>query len=202
MNSRNQPAGLQTDQVAHQTSRVDGPCMLYGSVGLWLAVAMQLIGLFKVGDEYLMSVLYQPVFNGNMPEQVSLPIHIVVAAVFCYGLAFIVLDVLGAWRRLLIGTTVLVLTLAMVPTLAVWNIYFSPFLTAFGVCWTWFCTMMYVNHHIMPCEVLVYRSKTSPPQLATPKVPVEQEVPKTQDNDNKYQPVEQEVEHVKERTNG
>ena len=32
--------------------RVDGPGLLYGGIGLALAVAMQLVGLFKMGDEF------------------------------------------------------------------------------------------------------------------------------------------------------
>ena len=114
-------------QSSPRVSRVDGPCLLYGSVGVWLSVALQYVGLFEKGDDRLMGVLLQPVFHGQMPEVLSFPLQIVITSVFCYSLAFIVLDTAGTWKRVALGITVLVLLLAMVPTLAVWNIYYSPF---------------------------------------------------------------------------
>jgi len=134
-------------------SRVDGPCLLHGSVGVAVAIVLQWVGLFGKGDARLMDTLLQPVFHGQMPELLSFPFQILVTAVFCYGLAFAVLDTAGTAKRIGLGITVLVLVLTMVPTMAVWNIYFSPFLTVVGVFWAWFCCMMYVNHHVMPCEV-------------------------------------------------
>lgn len=134
-------------------SRVDIPCLLYGTIGVCLALAMHVVGLLKIGDKMMLEFLTVAVFKGQFPKELSMPVQVVLTAVFCYGLAFVILDTVGTWRRVLIGGTVLVLAMSMVPTLAVWNIYFSPFLVVVGVFWTWFCTMMYVNHHLMPCEV-------------------------------------------------
>ncbi|WP_227021343.1 hypothetical protein [Oceaniferula marina] len=133
-------------------SRVDGPCLLYGSVGVWLAVAMELVGLFKAGDRKLLDALMSPVFHGQAPSQWPLWMQILITAACCYALAFFVLDSHGTWRRVLLGVTMLILVLSMVPTMAVWEVYFSPFLPAVGVFWTWFCSMMYVRHHVMPCD--------------------------------------------------
>ena len=110
---------------SHHTSRVDIPCLLYGSVGVGLAIALHAVGLYKTADKWLVGILLDPVFQGEPPFSVSLPVQIVISAVFCYGIAFVVLDTAGTWRRVLIGGTVVVLALAMVPTLAVWQIYFS-----------------------------------------------------------------------------
>ncbi|MEJ6572127.1 MAG: hypothetical protein QNL01_00940 [Akkermansiaceae bacterium] len=132
--------------------RVDGPSLLYGGIGLALAVAMQLVGLFKMGDARLKQSLLGSVFHGATPDVLAMPVLVIVAAIFCFGLAFAVLDSEATWRRVILGITALVIVFAMVPTLAVWNIYFSPFLPAIALFWTWFCTMMYVNHHVMPCE--------------------------------------------------
>lgn len=74
------------------------------------------------------------------------------SAVFCYGIAYAVLDSAGLWRRIVLGITAVVLTLAMVPAFAVWDIYFSPFVQLVGVFWSWFCVVLYTQHHQMPCD--------------------------------------------------
>ncbi len=186
-----------------RVSRVDGPCLLYGSVGVWLSVALQYVGLFEKGDDRLLSVLLKPVFHGEMPDVLPFYLQILMTAVFCYGLAFVVLDTAGTLKRVLMGVTVFVLSVAMVPTLAVWGIYFSPFLPVVGIFWSWFCCMMHVNHHLMPCEVSPptgqtpnHQPKTSTP-TATPKtkvatvppVDVKKKAPVV-DVDQKYKPKE------------
>lgn len=129
-----------------------GPGLLYGGVGVALAMTLQMVGLFKQGDARFKNWLLEPVFHGNMPDTLVNPALFVITAVFCLGLAFAILDSVGTWRRVVLGVTMVVITIAMVPTFAVWQVYFSPFVLLVGIFWTWFCTMMYVNHHTMPCE--------------------------------------------------
>jgi hypothetical protein len=114
------------------------------------------------------------------------------------------------------GVSVLVLVLAMVPSLAVWHIYFSPFLTLVGVFWAWFFTLMYANHHLMPCEVTHAHQPIQKPQIARPVISqdsprqVEPAPEVIEDENIKYQPkvvVKETVsetvsETVKEELNG
>ncbi|BDS06000.1 hypothetical protein NT6N_10400 [Oceaniferula spumae] len=161
--------------------RVDGPALLYGAVGLMFAVAMHWVGLFKKGNTRILEALMDPVFRGGDPQILSTPVLATLTAVFCFGLAFAVLDSSRAWRRIILGVTVLVLVLAMVPTLAVWNIYFPPMMTIVGVFWTWFCTMMYVNHHLMPCDAIVStpsQTVTAQPVTQPPSATPTQATPK------------------------
>lgn len=167
--------------------RVDGSGLLYGGVGLALGMAMQWLGLFKRGDARLTSWLLESVFHGNTPEVLSLPWMVFVTAVFCFGLAYAVLDSSGMWRRLILGVTALILLLAMVPSFAVWNLYFSPFLPVVGAFWTWFCTIMYVSHHVMPCDgvnsqLAILNPQPQPLPLTKPVV--------EDDGDKKYKPKE------------
>lgn len=137
---------------AHPEGRVGGPGLLYGGVGLALAAAMQITGLFKQGDSSLKEDLLSAMMNGVAPDVLATPVLLMVAAVFSFGIALAVLDSPGTWRRIVLGVTAMVVLLAMVPAFAVWQIYFSPFLPLIALFWSWFCTMMYVNHHLMPCE--------------------------------------------------
>jgi len=188
-------------------SRVDAPCLLYGTLGVSIAIVMQILGLFKLGDDRLMAALLNPVFHGQAPEDVSLLVQVMVCAVFCYSIAFVVLDTAGLWRRVVMGVSLLVLVLAMVPSLAVWNMYFSPFLTAVGVFWAWFFTLMYANHHLMPCEVTPAHQPIQKPQIARPVISkdsprrVEPAPEVIKDEHKKYQPNVVAKESVKDAVN-
>jgi len=188
---------------------VDGPGLLYGGVGVALAMTMQMVGLFKQGDARLKKWLLEPVFHGDMPDTLVTPALLVITVVFCLGLAFAILDSAGTWRRVVLGITMVVITIAMVPTFAVWQVYFSPFVLLVGVFWTWFCTMMYVNHHVMPCDSLNAKlslnSKSQTPNtnvVAAKQPVVEKEVEQKiapvvkknpKDSDAKYKPKEKKV---------
>ena len=126
-----------------------------------LALAMQMTGLFKQGDTQLREKLLGAVFDGAAPEILTMPVLMIFAAVFSFGLAFAVLDSPGTWRRLILGITAVIVVLAMVPTFAVWQIYFSPFLPLIALFWSWFCSLMYANHHVMPCDVLLAKPAES-----------------------------------------
>ena len=171
----------------HPQGRVDGPGLLYGGIGLALALAVQMAGLFKQGDVRLQELLLHNVFGGVAPEILTMPVLILFAAVFSFGLAFAVLDSPGVWRRLLLGITAIIVVLAMVPTLAVWHFYFSPFLPLIALFWSWFCSMMYANHHMMPCDISVAKPAQLPLPASVEIVKdVQQEV--RVDPDAKYQP--------------
>ncbi len=126
--------------------------LLCGTLGLLVSGVLYWIGLLGKGDLGVFHLLSQPVFQGAVPSQLSAPILFLLTAVFCFGLAFAVLDSPGAWRRVVLGLTLLVLVIAMVPTLAVWDIYFPPMMCLVGVFWTWFVGMIYAGHHSMPCD--------------------------------------------------
>lgn len=132
--------------------RVDVPGLLYGSVGLALSFALHWVGLFKRADAWLFDLLHKPLFQEGVPDLPSASLLLVCSAVFCYGVAFAVLDSPELWRRVVLGVTAIVLTLAMIPAFAVWNVYFSPFVQLVGVFWSWFCVVIYTQHHQMPCD--------------------------------------------------
>jgi len=144
--------------------RLNTPALLYGSVGLLLSYALHWIGMFKHADALLLESLSKPLFHEGVADQPTMLSVIVVAAVFCYGIAFAVLDSPSVWRRVLLGFTAMILTVAMVPTFAVWNIYFSPFVQLVGVFWSWFCVVIYTQHHRMPCDSIYSKIDMSQPE--------------------------------------
>lgn len=154
----------QQHATPHPVGRVDMPGLLYGSVGLALSLALHWMGVLKRADVYLMELLHQPLFRGGNPNLPSMALLILLTAVFCYGVAFAVLDSPEVWRRVLLGVTAIVLSLAMIPAFAVWNIYFSPFIQIVGVFWSWFCVMVYTQHHSMPCDGRPFELRITDPE--------------------------------------
>lgn len=179
------------EPMTHEhVSRVDAPCLLHGTIGVCIGLLMQVIGLFQGGDDRLMALFLDPVFQGEMPKVISVPILGGVAAVFSYAVAFFVLDTSGMARRVMLGVTVLVLVLAIQPTLAVWGFYFSPFFPVVAVFWSWFLSVMYTNHHLMPCDVDLVDS-LEPKVVEVPVVENEEKgeaVPEKIDPNEKYKP--------------
>lgn len=131
--------------------KVVSSCLLYGAVGLALALAMHLLGMFEQGDIGLKQSL-SGLTSDLFLVVVSDSLLFAVAALFSFGIAFAVLDSPAPWRRVLLGVTALVVLLAMVPVCALWQIYFSPFLVVIACFWAWFCAMMYASQHTMPCD--------------------------------------------------
>jgi hypothetical protein len=143
---------------------VDVPGLLYGSVGLALSFALHWIGMFRRADAWLFDLLHKPLFHESVADLPSMPLVITAVAVFCYGISFAVLDSPDLWRRVVLGVTAMVLTLAMVPAFAVWNVYFSPFVQLVGVFWSWFCVVIYTQHHRMPCDPVYAEIQMSKPE--------------------------------------
>lgn len=143
--------------------RLNMPALLYGSVGLLLSYALHWIGMFKRVDALLLESMSNPFFHEGVAAQPTMLSVMVVAGVFCYGIAFAVLDSPSVWRRVLLGITAMILTVAMVPTFAVWSIYFSPFVQLVGVFWSWFCVVIYTQHHRMPCDSIYSKIDISQP---------------------------------------
>lgn len=149
--------------------RVDSSALLCGALGLLVSGVLYRIGLLGKGDLKILNLLSQPVFGDTVPSHLSTPVLFLLTGLFCLGLAFAVLDSPGVWRRLVLGLTLLILVVAMVPTLAVWNIYFPPVVSLVGVFWTWFASMMYASHHQMPCDRIT-------PQVQQPETQQPEEI--------------------------
>ena len=140
----------------YSEGHVCSPGLLYGSIGLLLALLLQKFGFFQVVDSSLQSVLASKFTPGDTMDTLSIVVLVVISAVYSIGIAWGILDSKGAWRRIVILMTAMVLVVAMVPTLAVWNIYFSPFLILTSVFVTSLCVMIYASFHRMPCDLADY----------------------------------------------
>lgn len=132
---------------------VCSPGLLCGSIGLLLALILQKFGFFEMGNSALYRLLEANLTLGVPVAALSLITLAVVAAIYSIGIAWSILDSRGAWRRVLIWMTAMILVIVTVPTLAVWSIYFSPFLVLTSVFLSSLCAMVYAARHRMSCDL-------------------------------------------------
>ena len=135
--------------------RVDSSALLCGGLGLLLSGLLYWLGLLGKGDLKILDLFGGAVFREVVPSVLDTPALVVITALCCFGLALAMLDSCGVWRKLVLGVTLMVLVLALVPTLAVWNIYFAPMMSLVGIFWTWFAGVIYASHYQMPCDIPV-----------------------------------------------
>ena len=194
----------QYDKNGVLPGKVGVSTLLYGALGLLVAGALDWVGLLGKGDQRILDFIFEPVFRGVVNMEFGIAVTLPLTGVLCFGLAFSVLDSGGMWRRFLLGLTVAVLVLALVPTLALWGIYFPPMVCLVGIFWTWFTSIIYAGHHQMPCDDIITQS-TVPyevpvavseplPEVEPDKVEEnivdEEEIQEPLDPDEKYKPSE------------
>ncbi|MBK1790471.1 hypothetical protein [Persicirhabdus sediminis] len=133
--------------------KIAGPGFLFGLVGMLLASGLHLLGLFGRLNSQLDEVFATGPLGQIDLQRLPVSVEMMVASVLAMGLSYAVLDSARAWRRVLLGITLIILIGTMVPVFALWGILYSPFLTLTAVLWSWFCSKMYTMYHIMPCEI-------------------------------------------------
>ncbi len=77
---------------------------------------------------------------------------ILVLLVLTYGLTFLLLEVPGLSRRLLIATSFLVLMASASPVAALWGVFWSPVVAVLCAGWSAICVILWTCRHPMPCE--------------------------------------------------
>ena len=71
-----------------------------------------------------------------------------------YGLTYLLLEVPGLARRLLLSLSFLVVVAVASPVVALWGVFWSPAIAIFSAGWGAFCAILWAHHHPMPCEIV------------------------------------------------
>ena len=79
-------------------------------------------------------------------------VGILITTFTSFGLIFAILSTPSAGRRLVLGFSALLLTIALIPAFAVWGILWKPFGGILAVLWSWVSASIYTATHRMPCE--------------------------------------------------
>jgi len=122
-----------------------------GTFSLALALVLQILGIYRGVGETLWNA-YQTrgfrVGEGFVEEAGGLW----VVAVLVYSQAWLLCEVPGLHRRLLVLLSSLVLIALASLVLALWGLYWCPAAALVATLWAGFCAILWANQHRMPCE--------------------------------------------------
>ncbi len=134
--------------------------VLCGVVGGLLGIILDLLHRFDGIREGLLETYMAEPFLMSDPFTWSPVWGWVAAIVLATGVAYVVLDSVGKWRRVFIGLAVIILLISFSPLLMLWNVFWVPCVMLIAVLWAWLCAFFYTTQHVMPCELgISYRSK-------------------------------------------
>lgn len=142
MSHRPRPAG-----------HVVGPLIILSLVALGLGYATEKMGIFNGANEALRGVWNDQ--NLVIESELGLPgvVGISLTAVAIVGVVFAILGTPGGGRRMILGMSAVFLSVALLPSFAVWGIFWKPFGMILGVVWGWMSAAIYAHNHVMPCEI-------------------------------------------------
>ncbi len=135
------------------------PGLLCGCIGLLVSLVLLKLGAFDSLESALVELLVNELRLSQSLVPLSFSILLTAGALYSIVIALVILDSARAWRRIVIAVTSWVVVVAMVASLAVWDIYFSPFIVLSGVIGASFCAVLYSHVHRMPCDALSHRKE-------------------------------------------
>jgi hypothetical protein len=121
-------------------------------MGIGLAAGLDYLGMVGQLDKWIMAVVVKPGFSA--PEQ-SLNPYLIwgVTVALVSGLAAVMLNVSGGWRRLFIWVLALIVTFFWVPVLLLAAYKPEIGVALIGLLWSGCCAMVYSVSHDMPADL-------------------------------------------------
>lgn len=140
------------------------PTAAIGSLSILLAEGLSVLGLIDPVNQMVSRLVGQGgkvVFPKSLPDGVPW----LAAVIFAFGLAFVILNSPGTWRRVVLWVTTLVLIAGWAPVLGLAAHapeIAGPFIAAL---WSGVCALVYAGNHRMPTDdPLEKDGKNSPNQ--------------------------------------
>lgn len=117
-----------------------------------LAAGLEFLGLIERMDRWIATVMVKPGF--------SAPVHDLnpyllwsATALLALGLAAVMLNISGSWRRLLIWALALIITLFWVPVLLLASHKPDIAVGLVALLWSGCCAMVYAMNHEIPADL-------------------------------------------------
>jgi hypothetical protein len=127
---------------------------IFSLVALLLGVATEFMGIFDPANEWLRGGWESGGIDFSTTAGLTGPTGFLIGLVSVFALVAAILGTPGGLRRTIIGLSGLILSLALIPTFAVWGIFWKPFGMTLGILWAWFSSFLYARTHRMPCDVV------------------------------------------------
>lgn len=135
-------------------ARVPLAVAVSGGLGVLMAAGLHLLGVAERMDRALAAGLGcgLGMETADFPKALSGWLFWPALALVSFGLAAALLNVPGCWRRLVLWSSALLLTLSWAPVLALAAHQPQVGAACAAVLWVGVCTVFYCRTHIIPCD--------------------------------------------------
>lgn len=137
-----------------QVGQVPVPLFIFSAVSLLLGFMTELLGVFDGVNASLQTSWEASGFVFRSVSGLPEGIGVLVVALAAGGVSASILTSPGNGRRVVLGVTALILSLAFLPAFAVWGVFWKPCGMTLAVFWSWFSSLLYARTHLMPCEIM------------------------------------------------
>lgn len=140
-----------SNETSHTAGQPTVTAAVVGSFSLALALVLEMLGVYGGANEGLWHAYEMKGFA--LPEFVPSEIQgLLVVAVLVYLVAWLICEIPGVHRRVLVLLSSAVLIALASPVLALWGVFWSPLATLVAMIWAGFCATLWASQHPMPCE--------------------------------------------------
>lgn len=121
-------------------------------MAIGLAAGLEFLGMIDLIDRWIATAMVKPGFSAPV-NALNPSILWSFTSLLALGLAAVMLNVSGNWRRLLIWVLSFVITLFWVPVLLLASYEPEIGLALVGLLWSGCCAMVYSMNHDMPADL-------------------------------------------------
>lgn len=126
------------------------PVVLTGSMGLALAGGLDLLGMLEVFNQHLAGLFTDDA--EPLTPVVSTKVLWIATAIVAYGMALIVLEIPGNWRRLVIWISTMAVIVGWLPVAIIANAHAPVAAPLVAAAWAGLCTIIYAARHHMEAD--------------------------------------------------
>lgn len=142
------------------------PTVVIGGMGLGLTAVLQLAGLLAALDRYLASLVAAD--PRSLTATLSPFTLWAITACIAFGMVFVLLNIPGNWRRIVISMSTLAVIAGWLPVAAIANAHAPVAVPLVAAAWVSLCTIIYGAGHEMDADA---PAKSIPPETPEPEDP-------------------------------
>jgi hypothetical protein len=129
---------------------VIAPSLLIGTMAVGLAVGMDSLGFWHALDER--ATAWTARLGDGMRDVPAMWV-LLLTVVSAYALPILMLSSPQWWRRVVLWCSLLMVTVAWLPVLALASWKLPPCMPLVALLWSGLCALIYAQRHRLPCEM-------------------------------------------------
>jgi hypothetical protein len=147
-------------RTSAKPSHIVAPSLLFGTMAVGLAVGLDSLGFWSQLDDSMTAWTEK---LGDGMREVPSPYAMLLTMATAYLLPLLMLSSPHWWRRLVLWVSMLLITLAWVPVLALAHWKLLPCMPVVALCWSGLCAFIYALNQPLPCEQNAQKPSPAPP---------------------------------------